>query len=64
MFGFHLSSLEKHKIINIFLIIVLNSEPMDTGTEDGEEEKSNDRDLGVKLPLAPPGKCSAQLQVL
>ncbi|KAB7507324.1 SAP30-binding protein [Armadillidium nasatum] len=42
---------------------ILNSEPMDTETEDGEEEKSSDfKDLGVKLPSAPAGKCSAQLQ--
>ena len=37
---------------------------MDTGTENGEEEKSPPvRDYGIKLPPAPPGKCSTQLQV-
>ncbi|XP_076068216.1 uncharacterized protein LOC143040721 isoform X2 [Oratosquilla oratoria] len=40
------------------------SEAMDTGTDDGEEEKTRTpQDLhGIKLPPAPPGKCPQHLQ--
>ncbi|XP_068206573.1 SAP30-binding protein-like isoform X1 [Palaemon carinicauda] len=40
----------------------LNSEPMDTGSDEGEEDKSKIRNLGVKLPAPPPGKCAPHLQ--
>ncbi|XP_042871587.1 SAP30-binding protein-like [Penaeus japonicus] len=41
---------------------VVNSEPMDTGSDEGEEDKPPARDLGVRLPAAPAGKCSPHLQ--
>ncbi|KAK7076241.1 SAP30-binding protein, partial [Halocaridina rubra] len=40
----------------------LNSEPMDTGSDEGEEEKSRAKVIGVKLPPPPPGKCLSHLQ--
>ena len=36
---------------------------MDTGTDEGEDEKVKENNYGVKLPPAPAGKCPAHLQV-
>lgn len=41
---------------------MLNSEPMDTGTDEGEDDKVKETNYGVKLPPAPTGKCPAHLQ--
>ncbi|KAK4319635.1 hypothetical protein Pmani_009420 [Petrolisthes manimaculis] len=41
---------------------MLTSEPMDTGTDEGEDERTKVNNLGIKLPPPPPGKCSAELQ--
>ncbi|XP_042240377.1 SAP30-binding protein-like isoform X2 [Homarus americanus] len=41
---------------------ILNSEPMDTGTDEGEDDKTKLKTHGVKLPAPPPGKCPQHLQ--
>ncbi|XP_071551065.1 uncharacterized protein [Panulirus ornatus] len=41
---------------------MLNPEPMDTGTDEGEDDKVKVKSLGFKLPAAPPGKCAPHLQ--
>ncbi|XP_045595044.1 SAP30-binding protein [Procambarus clarkii] len=41
---------------------MLNSEPMDTGTDEGEDDKAKVKSHGVKLPAPPPGKCPQHLQ--
>lgn len=40
----------------------LNSEPMDTGSDECEDDKSKSKNLGIKLPAPPPGKCAPHLQ--
>lgn len=35
---------------------------MDTGTDEGEDERTKANNLGVKLPNPPPGKCAPELQ--
>ncbi|XP_053635775.1 SAP30-binding protein isoform X3 [Cherax quadricarinatus] len=40
----------------------LNSEPMDTGTDEGEDDKAKVKSHGIKLPAPPPGKCPQHLQ--
>ncbi|XP_050719062.1 SAP30-binding protein-like isoform X3 [Eriocheir sinensis] len=41
---------------------VLNSEPMDTGTDEGDDDKVKVNNYGVKLPPTPAGKCPPRLQ--
>ena len=59
----HLFCLIKNcNLIHIFT--VLQPEPMDTGTDDGEDDKPTDRyTYGVLLPPAPVAKTSQKLQV-
>lgn len=44
-------------------VSVLNSEPMDTGTDEGDDDKVKINNYGVKLPPTPAGKCPPRLQV-